>query len=375
MENFEIKELVKFNKQMNPELDFDGAYTFYYDETNNIRKFHIKEDDFNAAFRANFVLGGVLYKEAKPDVSDLFPALKLQNNVKEMKFKHLASGDLLDCLKSARLNYFFKYFLDSPLYIHYSSLNLLYYSIVDIVDSAITNSEMSKKLGPQFAQTLKNDLYKICKLEIEEVINLFYHFKYPNISEGNIIPFIKNLASLFEGYIDDFEYHFGLESLRQILKESEKKNSLPFIMNETDHILVQDFSQFYLRPIYTFRNSTHVIDNEVAIDDIFKEQNITYEGNTIENFRFEDSINDPLIQVSDGIVGFTGKLFTFINSNSHQQIKSLIADLTVRQLETLDAFLDLISKSEKKNRAFIHNVNAHEELSKLNLIFEIRNKL
>jgi hypothetical protein len=359
---------------MNPELDFDGAYTFYYDETNNIRKFHVKEDDFNAAFRANFVLGGVLYKEAKPDISDLFPALKLQDNVKEMKFKHRASGDLLDCLKSARLNYFFKYLLDSPLYIHYSSLNLLYYSVVDIVDSAIVNSEISKKLGLQFAQRLKNDLYKLCKHEIEEVINLFYHFKYPNISEDNVVPFIRNLTALFKEYINDPEFHFGLESLRQILKESEKKNSLLFIMDETDHVLLREFSQFYLRSIYMFRNSTHIIDNELSIDETLKELNATYEGRPIENFRFEDSMNDPLIQISDGIVGFTGKLFTFINSNSHTQIEVLIAGLTQKQLQTLDTYLDLILKSQKKNFAFFHNVDAYEELSKFNLIFEIRNK-
>lgn len=40
----------------------DDVYTFYYDETNNIRKFHLVEDGFNVSDPGNFVLGGILHK-------------------------------------------------------------------------------------------------------------------------------------------------------------------------------------------------------------------------------------------------------------------------------------------------------------------------
>jgi len=110
---------------------------------------------------------------------------------------------------------------DSDLYVHYSSLNILYWSIVDIVDSAIVSSESAQQLEPQFANHLKNDLYKLSRLEIESVIQLFYKYEYPNIKKESVLLFIEELTSLFTGYIDSHEFHFGLESLRQSVMVGE----------------------------------------------------------------------------------------------------------------------------------------------------------
>lgn len=43
----------------------DEEYAFFYDETNNIRKFWIREDGFNERPK-NFVLGGIVYKKSEP---------------------------------------------------------------------------------------------------------------------------------------------------------------------------------------------------------------------------------------------------------------------------------------------------------------------
>ena len=68
MIDFEISEIRKFNKIVAPTADFDGAYTFYYDETNNIKKFYVRENDFNYKFTANFVLGGLVHSGQAPNV-------------------------------------------------------------------------------------------------------------------------------------------------------------------------------------------------------------------------------------------------------------------------------------------------------------------
>lgn len=284
--DFEINELRKLTKKLAPTGDFDSQFTFYYDETNNIKKFYLRENDFNYTFTANFVLGGLVHVGRTPDVQPLIDSFKLQKTAKEVKFKHIASGDFLECLKSEKLRLFLQFIKDSDLYVHYCSLNILYWSIVDIVDSAIVHSEAARKLGPQFANHLKNDLYKLSRLEIESIIELFYKFEYPNIKKESILPFIEALTSLFDDYIGTAEYHFGLESLRQILKEAKKKGSLPFIMDEDDFILLKDLSQFYLRPIYMFKNSTHIFDNEYSISDILKNYRILDETDEIKNFQF-----------------------------------------------------------------------------------------
>jgi len=51
MIDYEISDLRKFTKMVAPTADFDGAYTFYYDETNNIKKFYVRENDFNVSAR------------------------------------------------------------------------------------------------------------------------------------------------------------------------------------------------------------------------------------------------------------------------------------------------------------------------------------
>ncbi|MEA5451900.1 DUF3800 domain-containing protein [Leptolyngbya sp. CCNP1308] len=374
MSNFDISNVRRMTKMIAPEADFDSSFTFYYDETNNIRKFYVREIDFNYSFNSNFVLGGLVYEGIKPDIQPLFNRLNLQKNITEIKFKHIARGEFINCLKSEKLNIFLKYLLHNDLYIHYSSLNILYWSIVDIVDSAIANSEVAMQLDLNFSNHLKNDLYKLSKLEIKLVVKLFYNSNYPNLKGGSILEFIEELTSIFDEYIDTQEFHFGLESLRQILKEAKKKDSLPFIMDEEDHILIKDFSQFYLRPIYLFKNSNHIFDNEMAISKILANYKIINESEEIKNYSFIDSQSDLFIQASDIFVGLMSKLSSYVNTNSRENIISDFDSLSEKQLNNIDTLIDLIDKSNNKNVAFLHSIDSYEELTKMNLIHAIRNR-
>ena len=357
-----------------PTADFDSAFTFYYDETNNIKKFYVRENDFNSTFTANFVLGGLVYLGQLPDVQPLIDSFKQQKTAKEVKFKHIANGDFLDCLKSEKLRLFLQFIKDSDLYVHYSSLNILYWSLVDIVDSAIMSSDAAKQLGPIFANHLKNDLYKLSRLEIDSVIELFYKFEYPNIKSESVLPFIEELTSLFDDYIDTEEYHFGLESLRQILKEAKIKGALAFIMDEVDYVLLNDLSQFYLRPIYLFKNSTHIFDNEDSIAETFRDYKIFDEQEEIKNYTFVDSQANLLVQLSDVFVGIIGKLTNYLNTSSRDKIGSDLASLSAIQNANIDLLIGVIDKSHEKNIGFIHNTDSYEEMSKLNKIRDDRNR-
>lgn len=374
MITFDISEIRKFAKILAPTADFDGAYTFYYDETNNIKKFYVRESDFNSLFTENFVLGGLVHEGSAPDVQPLINSFKLQRTVKEVKFKHIAKGDLLDCLESQKLNLFLRFVKNSDLYIHYSSLNILYWSIVDIVDSAIANSEVSQMLDLQFANTMRDDLYKLSRLEIDSIIALFHKFEYPNIKKDSIPLFIEELSDLFEKYIDDPEFHFGLESLRQILKESRKKGVLPFVMDEEDFILIKDFSQFYLQPIYMFKSSTHIFDNEDSIAEVVQGYKILDGPSEIKNYSFVDSQSSQLTQLSDVLVGLIGKLSSYLNTSSRYRIEADFHSLTSIQCENIDLLLDLIEKSDHKNIGFLQAVDSYEEMSKIEVIWAKRNR-
>ncbi len=374
METIDISKIRKYTKLSAPLADFDGIYTFYYDETNNIRKFYVREFDFNSAFTENFVLGGLVHEGSAPDTQHLMDCLNLQKSVKEVKFKHIAKGDFLECLKSQKLNSFLKFVKSSKLYIHYSSTNILYWSIVDIVDSALAHSEVSQKLGIHFANKMKDDLYKLSRLEIESIIALFHRFEYPNIKKDSILSFIDAIGDLFADYLDDMEFHFGLESLRQILKEAKKKGSLPFVMDAEDYLLIKDFSHFYLRPVCLFKNSTHIFDSEDSISELMGAYEIVDESERINNYSFVDSQSSRLTQLSDVVVGLIGKLSAYLNTSTRDKIRSDFVFLNSMQTDNIDLLLDLIDKSHNKNIGFLHTTDSYEEISKIEVIRASRNR-
>ena len=374
MMDFEISEIRKTTRMLARIADFDSAFTFYYDETNNIKKFYVRENDFNNTFTTNFILGGLVHLGQAPDVQPLIDSFKQQKTAKEVKFKHIASGDFLECLKSEKLKLFLQFVKDYNLYVHYSSLNILYWSIVDIVDSAIASSKSAQQLGHQFTNYLKNDLYKLSRLEIESVIQLFYKYEYPNIKNESVLPFIEELTSLFNDYLETHEFNFGLDLLSQILKEAKKKNSLPFVMDEDDFILLKDLSHFYLRPIYLFKNSTHIFDNEDSIAETVNYYKILDEGVEIKNYTFVDSQTNQLIQLSDVFVGVMGKLSHYLNTSSREKIDTDFVSLSAIQQKNIDLLIDVIDKSHNKNIGFIHNIDSFEDMSKMDRIRANRTK-
>ena len=86
-----LKEVKEIEMELYPNVDrskVDG--TFYYDESNNFRKFRLNETGFNndISDQSHFTLGGIyLPKGCKPDVEDLMIKLRPQKNQKELKFK------------------------------------------------------------------------------------------------------------------------------------------------------------------------------------------------------------------------------------------------------------------------------------------------
>ena len=145
-------------------------------------------------------------------------------------------------------------------------------------------------------------------------------------------------------------------------------------MDEEDHILIENFSQFYLRPIYLFKNSGHIFDNEVSISEIISKYTIIDNNQEIKNYSFIDSQSNLFVQASDVFVGLMGKLFSYINTNTRENIVGDFESLSERQLNNANALMDLIDKSNNKNIAFLHSIDSYEELAKMSLIDEIRRR-
>lgn len=371
MIDFDVSELRTSVKQIAPMADFEAHYTFYYDETNNIKNLHIKENKFNADFTANFILGGIAYENEAIDVTSLFESFNLQKNIKEVKFDHIAKGSFLQCLKSKNLRLFSEFIFNSDFYIHYSSFNFLYWSIADIVDSALMSSGVNQSYI-QYHRQLKNALYAIIKSKIHLVIPIFNNYKYPNIVSKDVIPFIDELLNLLNNNIIDKENVFFLDLLKRLLIEAKKSNELPFLGDEEDYILIKNFSQLYLRPIYIFKNSKHIFDNEDSMKEIINDTRLVDNGIEIHNYTFKDSQSDQLIQLSDIFVGIMGKLTQYLNTKTIQEINSDFKGLTELQKENIKLLIKLIDKSHNKNLGLLFNIDSDQEINKLNLIRRLK---
>lgn len=369
--DFETGTIREFTKLSNPKADFDSSYTFFYDETNNFRKLKIRENDFNNPLDANFVLGGVAYSGSRPDIEDIFNSLNLPSNQTEVKFKTVAHGDFLTSLSSTKLQPILQRVLDSELYLHYISLNYLYWSLVDIVDSAIEDSDFDSMQMIAFAPAMKDALYIICKEEKNLIHDLFYELNYPNLQEEDIKTFCERIIDLIEEYQDDSDLHFPLMMLKGLLQGAKKNNELTFLRDNTTHTLIDSFLHYYLAPIYMFKNSQHNLDIEVTIQEQLADTTILDNGTPITNYQFVDSKSDKLIQLSDVMVGLFGKMTEYTNTHEPNEIIEDYSTLTPAQKNNLELLIGIIDKSDKYNAGFLHNINSNSELIKVQLLQDL----
>lgn len=346
------------------------TYTFYYDESNNQRRFHIETGKFNIPLDQNFILGGILHdgKNTDIDPTELFENLKLQKTTKDVKIKHIAKGDFIDVLKSERLNQTLKWIDQKGLYLHYFNLNPLYFAVVDIIDSAIVGSETTAAFSLEYANIVKNDLYLVLNENIERTAEIFFKYGYPSIEENEIVDFIDDIIELIELYRENNKSHLGIETARQILKASKRARNAPFIVNEKKHTFLDDYSSFYIHPLYMFKNSFHYFDEEDKIELILKDYRFIDNGINLEHYEFINSKDSEFIQLSDVMVGLLGKLYTFIRRNSSESIRKTVKNFTELETENLKLINKLTWKSENKCRGFLHKSISIDEQIKESIL-------
>ena len=108
-------------------VNTDEQLHFYYDETNNCRKFGLNpiKNDFNFDFRADFVLAGIASKtDFQIPFEELRQRFNLQKNIVELKSKSLfRRKDFLQCMGMKSVSALIQVFEDYDLYLHYLHVN------------------------------------------------------------------------------------------------------------------------------------------------------------------------------------------------------------------------------------------------------------
>lgn len=309
----DVEDMKNSLKDLHGIEPYNDVMTFFYDESGNCRKFSLTKKGVNSqdSLWGDFVLAGVAYDgtEKDIDINGLYQALEFKGGQKELKFKHLYhnSQDFCTFMESYRLTAFLQWLKNSGLFVHYSALNNLFYSLVDIVDS----------LWKDFPQCIdyfweiKNALYDFTAEHCNEIIDLLFQYNYPNITQCE--QFCFELCDLISCYNEDSEYYPGLflELLRQMLKVAGKKGELVFVQNNEPYVLIKEYFLLYLERCEIFSRSRHFFDEESTVQKQLRDIQLYENCNPLDNFCFQKSHNNIYIQISDMVAGLLRKMFVF----------------------------------------------------------------
>lgn len=365
--SFTKTQIIKANGHLD---SIDKELYLYYDETNNVKKFRLKEEDkkINVPSDTIFVLGGI---ETKDYISfeDIKELLRLQPNAREVKSKHIYGGKFSKCMKSDKLEIILDLLLERNWHIHFQSLNLLYWSIVDIVDSI----EVIRNTNTELVNHLKAMLYRIIKNDRQAFFDMVLKYRYPDIDNSKLKEFVKELIEKCQAYVitECNPYLIELKNiLEQYLRSAINQEKLLFIQEEQELILLNDLSPFYRGEIANYKNSHIVFDNESDIYYALKKNPVLIDGNILTNYTFVDSKTNPMIQLSDVMVGIIVKYLVFIDTEG-KNLPSVIANtFNKKQLRIFNKLNKVLKISREYNPAFLNQITSVEYHGLLNFYID-----
>ena len=134
-----------------------------------------------------------------------------------------------------------------------------------------------------------------------------------------------------------------------MLKAGKQQKELLFLSDNPERTIIDCYDIFYLNRILYIKDAEHIFDMEDTIVENIN-ANATYRG--LRNFKFIDSQNDFLIQVSDCIVGLIGRFYEYLNMTNEQKIKHDMQGLDKIQEETFNCFRKYMIGADRRGMAY-----------------------
>ncbi|MGB3423955.1 MAG: DUF3800 domain-containing protein [Castellaniella sp.] len=337
-----------------PLYGLDEEYAFFYDETNNIRKFWIRDDGFNERPK-NFVLGGIVYKRSKQltGLDGLVKSLHIQKSAKEIKFNQLATGNYLGVLNSKKIRTFLEWLIDNEVFVHYTNFNILYWSLVDIVDSLWGDPDLYQYM--HYIMQIKSELFNLATARLDRLVPILKKYRFPNVQRNAGAAFMVELSDLLESGSKKPESEIS-KLVVYMLRKAANLPELPFIVDNEDDVLIESFDSLFLRPLYIYPTSSHTFDNETVVQDALRNIQVEYKGRFVE-YSFVNSRDSVEIQLSDGICGLLGSHFNFLEGHTADDLVEIKKNLNPAQRQTLSLLSELITISDEQSNGFILRIS------------------
>lgn len=346
------------NKPSNLELDF------YYDETNNIRKFYLTSNKPNYinSEATPFILGGIATqkllsnnKDFNNSVNNLYKNWDIQNTQKEVKFRHIATGDFPAMLTSKKLNNLLDLLSIDDIFIHFQVIDVVHWSLIDIIES-ITAARVCEKyfwLDVHIFDEVKALLTEIARTYKSEFFQELFKIGYPDVinNKDDFIYLLKRYLCKFaksEKYqnspINPLLLKITWDIFNEFEKVDVKNDAFCFLDGELSHELIDKFDHFYLFPIEQLPKSYHYFDEEKQVMERLKEY-----PNKYLNYEFVKSDNNKLIQLADIVVGFLRCLLNYVSSIDYCDIETNYQNFNEQQKKCLQKFFAIYEKSVQKD--------------------------
>ena len=333
--------LLSMVPDLTPEI-LNRHYKLFFDETNNTKKFHLKNGNrLNVPGGVRFVLGGIVCDNVLSQ-TELNSELGLQKNTNELKFNqiygHADWCDFAPVIKSQRLTKFLNLLDEKRALIHFSSVNLFYFALVDIIDSL--------KFDLTYVYKMKSVLYQVAQQNPNSFLTLVRDHTYPDVKD--VDRFLGALETIIKATAISDE--IGKQVLHYTIKQNFGRKELSFIQEETQNIYIKDFLPFYQEPMYKFANSDIVLDNEVDMMASLNDWPVEVNGKKV-NYSFVDSKDVPWIQMSDVAMSLVARYLYFVDADDYKDKINRFSD---RQLNNFKHLNRILAASERENKLFWH---------------------
>jgi hypothetical protein len=293
--------------------------------------------------------------------------VRLQPTAKELKLEHLGSGHFLKLIGIQKVATYLTWLKDQDLLVHYSVVDPIYWSTVDIIDAITSDDDMGHMM--LFGGSLKDDLYTVLRVDLDHVADLYRRHGYPRIAQTAWPTFAAELLDLLEAR-EDLLAHFNYHTLKGVLQHAARGAPLAYLERETPNTLIDSFVDFFAERIWLLKNATHVLDVEPYVRKRLEALDLRDGDRELANFRFRDSKGEPGVQVSDPIVGLLGKFLTYVTRSASDELAYDAEGLTSLQRANLVGLDDLLERSAKENPAFMHNILAASDLMRARSFLE-----
>lgn len=334
--------------------------TLYYDESGNIKHLIIKNGQLNDTRDDIFVLGGI-QTENDINPNELRAAFG-RDSESEIKGKQMFRGDFAQLLNKQNFTQLFQLIEKQNWHIHFSVVQTIYYAFVDIIDSidGLRNDPFNNKAI----------LYEVLTKDLTRTVAHFKKYKYPDIAADKKQAFLDGIISIVEDYVKSMSDKREMSRYIKLingLKEAKSQTKLVFIQDEQPDEWVSEFTQFYHQELCTFPYKKLIFDEEKEVQrDLCDYTEQQMNETKMANFQFDNSNDNPMIQVSDLVVSVLRRYIKFLD-RERADIDYDIINFSDAQMANFKLMNRVLEQSLEYNPLFVHFIASIRVVEKYHL--------